>query len=312
LPHVLKQEEFRRANAGFVHEFQLINVPDFQGQGEATPAPHFFQNLAEAEFAVGIFMYMRMLGYPAEKISILTTYNGQKHLLRDVVTKRCSENPMFGEPHKINTVDKYQGQQNDYIILSLVRTRSVGHLRDVRRLIVAMSRARLGLYVLARVKLFANCFELTPAFNILRQRPLKLLLCPNEHFPTERRCEHGKLPMEPIEISDMPHMCQFVFDMYNHEMDKYMSKLAKERQANPIAAADAEASAKVGAPFKDGGKVGAPYKDGGKVEGPKPVVPEEDEKKIAADIEFEVFEEETPRPPAAAAVNGQSSGERME
>lgn len=43
LPHVLKQEEFRRANAGFVHEFQLINVPDFQGQGEATPAPHFFQ-----------------------------------------------------------------------------------------------------------------------------------------------------------------------------------------------------------------------------------------------------------------------------
>lgn len=39
------------------------------------------------------------------------------------------------------------------------------HCRDVRRLVVAMSRARLGLYIFARVSLFQNCFELTPAFN---------------------------------------------------------------------------------------------------------------------------------------------------
>ena len=75
-------------------------------------------------------------------------------------------------PHKITTVDKYQGQQNDYILLSLVRTQNIGHLRDVRRLVVAMSRARLGLYVFARVNLFKNCFELTPAFNILCSRPV--------------------------------------------------------------------------------------------------------------------------------------------
>ena len=65
----------------------------------------------------------------------------------------------------MTTVDRYQGQQNDYIILSLVRTKTVGHIRDVRRLVVAMSRARLGLYVLARVSLFQNCFELRPAFS---------------------------------------------------------------------------------------------------------------------------------------------------
>lgn len=62
-------------------------------------------------------------------------------------------------------MDKYQGQQNDYILLSLVRTKAVGHLRDVRRLVVAMSRARLGMYIFARAALFKNCFELTPAFN---------------------------------------------------------------------------------------------------------------------------------------------------
>ena len=64
-------------------------------------------------------------------------------------------------------MDRYQGQQNDYIILSLVRTKHVGHLRDVRRLVVAMSRARLGLYVLARVSLFQGCTELQPAFQLV-------------------------------------------------------------------------------------------------------------------------------------------------
>lgn len=31
---------------------------------------------------------MRLQGYPASKISILTTYNGQKHLIRDVIKQR--------------------------------------------------------------------------------------------------------------------------------------------------------------------------------------------------------------------------------
>ena len=65
-------------------------------------------------------------------------------------------------------MDKYQGQQNEYVLLSLVRTRAVGHLRDVRRLVVAMSRARLGLYVFGRAPLFASCYELQPTFQCAR------------------------------------------------------------------------------------------------------------------------------------------------
>ncbi len=44
---------------------------------------------------------------------------------------------------------------------------AVGHLRDVRRLVVALSRARLGLYVFGRRALFENCYELRPAFDKL-------------------------------------------------------------------------------------------------------------------------------------------------
>ena len=58
---------------------------------------------------------------------------------------------------------------------------------DVRRLVVAMSRARLGLYVFARVSLFQNCFELTPAFNQLTSRPCQLYLAPHEKYPSTRK-----------------------------------------------------------------------------------------------------------------------------
>lgn len=176
LDHILNTDDYKRANAGFAFDYQLINVEDFKGVGESEPNPFFYQNLAEAEYVVAVFMYMRLLGYNNEKISILTTYNGQKHLIRDVVKMRCGNNPLIGWPYKITTVDKYQGQQNDYILLSLVKTKAVGHIRDVRRLIVAMSRARLGLYIFGRSRLFKNCFELQHTFNLVNINQIKIIL----------------------------------------------------------------------------------------------------------------------------------------
>ncbi|XP_017331417.1 RNA helicase aquarius isoform X3 [Ictalurus punctatus] len=216
LPHVQSQPEFQAPNPGFTYDFQLVNVEDFNGIGESEPNPYFYQNLAEAEYSVALYMYMRLLGYPAERISILTTYNGQKHLIRDVINQRCANNPFFGQPNKITTVDRFQGQQNDYIILSLVRTKAVGHLRDVRRLVVAMSRARLGLYIVARVSLFQNCFELTPAFNQLTAQPLQLHIRPQEYYTStvERSNEPDQV------VKNMPEMANLVYNMYMHMLQR--------------------------------------------------------------------------------------------
>jgi len=68
---------------------------------------------------VAVFQYMRLIGYPAEKITILTTYNGQKDLIQDVISKRCSWNPIFGMPAKIATVDK-SVPLNSPLLLSLI------------------------------------------------------------------------------------------------------------------------------------------------------------------------------------------------
>lgn len=122
LPHVETAEEFANANAGFKYDYQFIDVGDYKGKGEMEPVPHFIQNLGEAEYAVAIYQYMRLLGYPASKISILTTYAGQRALIRDVLAHRCAKNPVFGLPKIVATVDKYQGEQNDckYMITSLL------------------------------------------------------------------------------------------------------------------------------------------------------------------------------------------------
>ncbi|KAJ5675733.1 hypothetical protein N7462_008630 [Penicillium macrosclerotiorum] len=210
LPVVETAEEYKQANAGFQFDYQFINVPDYQGNGEREPTPHFIQNLGEAEYTVALYQYMRLLGYPAEKISILATYAGQTALIRDVLNHRCAKNSLFGMPKIVTTVDRYQGEQNDYVILSLTRTRTVGYLRDVRRLTVALSRARLGLYILGRREVFESCYELKPAFDKLLQRPDKLMLAPGEMFPTTRALDAVTegTPMEGLE-----HLGQYVFEM---------------------------------------------------------------------------------------------------
>ena len=116
LPNVLTEPEYLRANAGFRYEYQFVDVPSYKGAGESQPTAHYFQNLGEAEYAVAIYQYMRLLGYPASKISILTTYAGQRALIRDVLGHRCASNRLFGLPRIVTTVDKYQGEQNDCIV----------------------------------------------------------------------------------------------------------------------------------------------------------------------------------------------------
>ncbi|KAF7727161.1 hypothetical protein EC973_007936 [Apophysomyces ossiformis] len=218
LPVISSAEEFGKANAGFTYDYQLVNVGKYQGKGETEPVPYFYQNVGEAEYIVAVYQYMRLQGYPAEKITILTTYNGQKSLINDVLERRCGWNPFFGKPAALTTVDQYQGQQNDYVLLSLVRTKSVGHLRDVRRLIVAVSRAKLGLYVFCRKDLFENCYELRPVFDQLAKRPDQLCLQLDESYPAERSIEddvESTTTMENVE-----------------EMGKFVFSLSKERLEN--------------------------------------------------------------------------------
>jgi intron-binding protein aquarius len=82
---------------------------------------------------------------------------------------------------------------------------------------VALSRARLGLYILGRRDVFESCYELKPAFELLLQRPDKLTLATGELWPSERLQANeedisvtGEAVMEGVE-----HLGQYVFEMTN-------------------------------------------------------------------------------------------------
>ena len=190
--------------------------------------------------------------YPAKRITILTTYNGQKALIEDVLEKRCRWNPIFGLPLIVSTVDKYQGQQNDYVLLSLVRTKTVGHLRDVRRLIVALSRARLGLYVFCRKKLFESCVDLQPAFKKLFERPSdslwlrggeawgpSLTRLVQDRGVQSKTLKNGSVSWvgtddkSVFEIDDVAHMGSYVHQMIGEQIE-WMRQRKLERGGEPL------------------------------------------------------------------------------
>ncbi len=210
-------QEFQQANPGLVFPFQLINVEDFEGKGETTPSPYFYQNLGEAEYVVAFFQYLVLIGYSPDRISILTTYNGQKELLADIITQRCGVGtPLAGVvPKSISTVDQYQGQQNDIILLSLVRTKTVGHLRDIRRLVVAVSRARLGLYIFCREHLFCQSHDLKNTMDQFRDRPTKLQLVLGETVSDEasRKIDDGVPEDRMFQVEDVSHLGSIVHSM---------------------------------------------------------------------------------------------------
>jgi intron-binding protein aquarius len=118
---------------------------------------------------------------------------------------------LFGVP-KVSTVDQFQGQQSDYILLSLVRSKSIGHIRDVRRLIVAFSRSRLGLYVFCRTSLFKDCKELAPAFNLLLSRPTVLQILPDERFSQCNRAP-SEIPAKVSTVKDVMEMGKLVVEL---------------------------------------------------------------------------------------------------
>jgi intron-binding protein aquarius len=93
----------------------------------------------------------------------------------------------------------------------MTRTLRPGYLRDLRRLTVALSRSRLGLYILGRKAIFESCYDIQDAFKLLFDRPNKLQLVVGEMFPTQRPLEEVKV--ESTEMAGVEHLGQYVFEM---------------------------------------------------------------------------------------------------
>ena len=173
---ILLESTFKRPESStlFSSSSQFISVPSVLGKGEEMPMKNYIQNLDEAEYSVALFQFLRLMNVPAKDIAILAAYKGQVDLIKEVLQSRCSWTDYYGEPAFIGTMDQsiglhFKSNQNDVycnsnsfldVIVSLVRTRSLGFLADSSRLELAFSRATENLLVLASADLFENQLNL--------------------------------------------------------------------------------------------------------------------------------------------------------
>ena len=83
-------------------------------------------------------------------VGVISPYRAQVQYLRRLIRKRESFKP-FRHSISVNTVDGFQGQERDIILISLVRSNDqgqIGFLNDLRRMNVAITRARMKLIIL--------------------------------------------------------------------------------------------------------------------------------------------------------------------
>ena len=83
-------------------------------------------------------------------VGIISPYRAQVQYLRKLLMKWEFFKP-FRRFISVNTVDGFQGQERDVIVISLVRSNDegqIGFLRDLRRMNVAITRARMKLIIL--------------------------------------------------------------------------------------------------------------------------------------------------------------------
>lgn len=188
------------------------------------------QNNHEAKFVVALCRYLLYQEYKPEQITILTTYTGQLYCLR----KHMPASEFSGV--KVHVVDKYQGEENDIVLLSLVRSNKqgkVGFLSIPNRVCVALSRAKKGLYcignseILSRIELWSNIFH---TLRVKDQVGKALTLCCQNHPDRQVQvscAEDFKQAPEggctqPCQFRlDCGHVCSRVCHPYDSEHKEY-------------------------------------------------------------------------------------------
>ncbi|KAJ0351891.1 hypothetical protein COL154_012746 [Colletotrichum chrysophilum] len=117
-------------------------------------------NTFEAGMVVGLYEHLVSNGTRPSDITVLTFYSAQKTYIENALRRKCqlpgrqSTDGYEQAGPEVQTVDGYQGKENEVILISVTRSPEdrrkpdAGFVKDLRRAIVALSRPRRLLVVL--------------------------------------------------------------------------------------------------------------------------------------------------------------------
>lgn len=156
-------------------------LTDTEGEGREVPGvlPHIYfwthagkqerasvglskENKQEADMVCKLAEYLVACGVPKTSIAVLTPYKGQLMLLRKLLMKQgILAGAKSSDPQntcRVSTVDRFQGDEADVVIISLVidANSKTPFVKLVNRMIVLLSRARIGMYIVGNVGYFED------------------------------------------------------------------------------------------------------------------------------------------------------------
>ena len=192
-----------------------------------------YHSTHEANFLASFCKYLLRQGYEGDQITVLSPYMGQVLTLRKAIPKH----EFVGV--RITAVDNYQGEENDIILLSLVRSNvkdeyfskknPIGFLGIENRVCVALSRAKKGLFVIGNFEHLASHSELwqymveTMAGRsaLKKSITLKCQNHPESVFEAATSEDFAKAPEGGCHLScNYPLKCGHICQRFCHVLDK--------------------------------------------------------------------------------------------
>ena len=215
----------------FVHH----NHPEISGKDDSKS----HSNPPEAHFLVAFCDYLLKQGYEQSEITILTLYRGQ--LLE--IKKHMNVSKITGV--RTAVVDDYQGEENQIILLSLVRSnpeQNIGFLGIENRVCVALSRAKQGLYIIGNLLMLKDKISTVwpeiigqlPAGCIGQAIPLYCQVHPEDKTDAKtpqdfQKCPEGGCQKKCETRLPCGHVCTLMCHPYDREHLKFkcMQKCGK-------------------------------------------------------------------------------------
>ncbi|KAJ7126881.1 P-loop containing nucleoside triphosphate hydrolase protein [Mycena epipterygia] len=135
---------------------QFINVPSSKEQTQATSKSIYvfvlssfslslltmLKNTLECEAIIKLAQHLQE---NEKNYKIITPYDAQRVLIEETMQK--TEGLNWEE--KVYNVDSFQGNEEDFIIISLVRSFALGFLQNLRRTNVMLTRCKKGMYIVS-------------------------------------------------------------------------------------------------------------------------------------------------------------------
>lgn len=161
-------------------------------------------NKGEQDRIVALVDFLVSRGCEPKKITVLAAYQRQASNLKIALAHHQPKTPAaagLGAENKpmVYTIDMFQGDENDIVIVSLVRQKKMGFLSMPNRLCVAQSRSRCALYFVGNAELLcrdpSSCWR--PIITALYHQPAL-----GEAFPVCCTAQAHRDQIVPVDSSE--------------------------------------------------------------------------------------------------------------